>query len=365
MLSIAGASSASAGKSIKPKGSATAIGAVSPIRAGAIGSIPYAQLSVPKTQAPATTLVVVTSPQNARVLLKATPGMLPLTGDDSATLTTPDAALQGSVGLGTYNATADDSVYGVAVDVAGSYTAQLGNGTDTTTFSFTTAGAPASLALTPATQTVLVGQTADLAVEIKDAAGNRTQIANGDSISLAQNGSDTVVPTSLNALNLYLGAAEFQLKTQAPAGTTTVTASPAGTLPSQGLTAQTATVVKSGSVATNSVAAMEVTTPASALNLAPGVAQVPSPTLSVTVTIDDTPTAAAGNQIRLAAFTPTVNGSVNGKTTDDTAFELVRTDANKQATATFLLGGAAAINLGQLVIKQVDGKLIAEFDEVG
>jgi hypothetical protein len=354
MLSIAGASSASAGKSIKPKGSATAIGAVSPIRAGAIGSIPFAQLSVPKTQAPATTLVVVTSPQNARVLLAATPGVLTTLADDSATLTAPDTSLLPGVDVGTYNATADDSVYGVAVDVAGSYTAQLGNGTDTTTFSFTTAGAPASLAITPATQTVLIGQTANLVVEVKDAAGRFTQVANGDSISLADNSSDTVTPTSLAATSLFLGAAPIELATQAPAGTTTVTATPAGTLPSQGLVPQTATVTKSGSIASNSVKSITVSSPSNAINLAPGVAQVPSPTLSVTVTIDDTTVAPAGNQIRLAATTNSVTGTVNGKPHGVVDYQLVTTNASKQATATFVLGGGAAINGGDLFIEQVD-----------
>jgi hypothetical protein len=367
MISIASAPAASAGKSIKPKLTSTA--AAGPVRDGAAGSIPYGLLVVDNTMGAPNRLTMVTSPGGATMWVSSTVGATPASTDDSAALGRV-GNFAGGAKVGQFNATLDDSTYGIAVSTAGTYTAQLSNGSDTITFSFTTTKAPKSLVLAPATQTVLVGQTADLAIEVKDADGNRTQPAVVDEVMFSDNTDDTVVGTasgttrlaSLTGSQLAAGISEVFLRTFGnPAGTTTVTATPEGTLPSLGVTATTAAVTKSGSISTNTVAGMSVTAPANAINdpngtdVAPSAtAQLPSPTSTVTVTIDDTTAASAGNQIRLAAYTTTANSTVNGKETDDTAYVLVTTDANKKATATFTLGGAATINGGNLTVKQVN-----------
>lgn len=253
------------------------------------------------------------------------------------------------------------------------YTAQLGNGTDITTFSFTTAGAPASMSLTLASQTVLVGESADLAESVKDASGNLTQIANGDSITLASNTSDTVSTSSLVATDMFLGAADITLDTAGnPAGTTTVTALPAGTLPSLGLTAQTATVTKSGTVSSAAVVNMTVSSPATAVNVpASGrsisrTSQVPQRTSSITVAVDDTSANAAGTKLPFGVNLSPVSGvisagaTVNGElvtSLDDTVYVLVDTDASMKANVAVTVGGGAT-NAGAVITvfqAKVDG----------
>ncbi|MBM3686094.1 MAG: hypothetical protein FJW85_03725 [Actinobacteria bacterium] len=360
VLTIASAPAASAGKSIKPK--ATATGAVSAVRAGAISSIPYARLSFSKALSKPTTLIVVTSPAGGRMWIDDTAGAQPASVDDSATLTSP-RTLTGVVFNNTATiGTSDDSTVGIAVDTAGAYIGQLANGTDTVTFSFTTTGAPASMTLTPATQTVLVGQAAELAVTVKDSAGNATQIAYGDSIAMSDNSDDTVSPTSFSAGTIYRGTGVVSLATTGnPAGTTTVTATPAGTLPSLGVTAQTATVTKSGTISSSAVVNMTVSTPANAINdpetgnSIARTTQVPANTTNITVAVDDTTANAAGTKLRFGinlnstaiAAGATVNGTVV-TATDDTQYVIVETDASKKANVALTLGGGA-INTGAVV----------------
>jgi hypothetical protein len=350
MMTFVGATSAQA---------ASVTGSASAIRAGAVGTIPSAKLSIAKSISVPTSLTVVTAPSSsARVYLNNTAGSTPATSDDSATLLAADSSLS----VATFsNASGDDSTLGVAVDTAGSYTLRLANGTDTATVSFTTAGAPASISLAPATQTVLVGATANMALSIKDASGNATQAAIGDTIALSRSGDDTLSTSSISAAEAYLGSAPFTVTTQT-AGTETITATPQGTLPSTGVTAATATVTASGSVSSTAVANVVVTSPATVINTpaattasASRTAQVPANSASIGIKIDDTTANAAGTQIRvgfvLNSAAVAAGASINGQavtSTDDTVYVNLTTGADKSATTTVALGGAA-VNTGAVL----------------
>jgi hypothetical protein len=204
------------------------------VRAGAVGTIPAASLAFAKSITAPTTLTVVSAPSAAATVRINNGSATPATGDDSATLTSPLSSL-GSI-FGTV--VGDDTVIGLSADTAGSYTARLSNGADTVTFSFVTTGAPTSLALTPATQTVLVGAEGALVATLKDASGNVTQPAVVDSVALSDNTDDTLSTATLTSANLAKGTAAFTLATTGnPAGTTTITATPQGTLPGTGVTA--------------------------------------------------------------------------------------------------------------------------------
>ncbi|MBM3690086.1 MAG: hypothetical protein FJW80_10645, partial [Actinobacteria bacterium] len=258
VLTIATAPAASAGKSIKPKAAIT--NTVTAVRAGTVGTIPAAQLKFAKSSAKPTILQLVTAPAGATIFLRDGAGGTPTSTDDSATLTAADGTL---TTVGTVSG--DDSTYGFAVTIAGSYTARLGNGTDTATFSFTTAGAPASMTLTPATTEVLVGGEATLTVTLKDSAGNTTQPAIGDTVAMSTSGDDTLTPTSYTAATLYQGTNTLTVQTDT-AGSQTITATPQGTLPSGGVAAATATVTAAGSVSSSAIINATVTSPSNAIN---------------------------------------------------------------------------------------------------
>ncbi len=125
-------------------------------------------------------------------------------GDDTATL-----AQTGTVAV----ATSDDSAIDFNVDVAGTYTGRIYNGTDTVSFSFATAGAPTSITLTPATQTVLIGQAGALTLTLKDASGNTTQPTSVDTVAMSDNSDDTVSPTTVTASDLADGTHAIALNT--------------------------------------------------------------------------------------------------------------------------------------------------------
>ena len=368
-LTIATAPAASAGKSIKPKGAVTAT--VNAVRATTQGSstltLPYASMgwTGASSLSSASTIDLTTAPTASATLSWHTSG-----ADDTIALN--DAAKAVGAGAftvpsGSYTAVDDSSMF-FNVNTAGLYAGIIYNGTDTVSFSFTTAGIPTSIAVAPATQTVLVGAQADLSVTLLDAAGKPTQPQSVDSIGLTRSSADdTLTPygllspaiTGLNNEQLSTGTGVFSLSTSATAaGSTVVTATPAGTLASTGVTAQTATVVKSGTVASASVANLTATTPANAFNTgtAPNkAAQVPNPTTSVTVTVDDTTTAPAGNRLRFAAFGG-AGAVINGQAATSAApiFLDVTTDASKKATMTFSLAGTALLAGQSLTVQQVN-----------
>ena len=368
-LTIATAPAASAGKSIKPKGAVTAT--VNAVRATTQGSstltLPYASMgwTGASSLSSASTIDLTTAPTASATLSWHTGGT-----DDTIALNDAAKAVGAgafTVPTGDYTAVDDSSMF-FNVNTAGLYAGLIYNGTDTVSFSFTTAGIPTSISVAPATQTVLVGAQADLSVTLLDAAGKPTQPQSVDSIGLTRSpADDTLTPfgqlspaiTGLNNQQLSTGTGVFSLSTTpASAGSTVVTATPAGTLASTGVTAQTATVIKSGTVASASVANLTVTSPANAFNAgtAPNkTAQVQNPTTSVTVTVDDTTTAAAGNRLRFAAYGG-AGAIINGQAATSAApiYLDVTTDANKKATMTFSLAGNALLAGQALTVEQVN-----------
>lgn len=133
-------------------------GTVGPVRAGTVGTIPAGVLSFAKTQTKPTTVSLVTAPSaTARVTfspLSADDTAQPSATDDSVVLGTADSSLASTLFDAT---TGDDSVVGISASEAGTYTVRFGASGNFITASFTTAGAPASVTLTPATQSILVG----------------------------------------------------------------------------------------------------------------------------------------------------------------------------------------------------------------
>ena len=348
-LSVAGATSAGAAGAKSPKAAASTVSAV---RAGAVGQIPTARMSLPAAMPLPTTLQVAGAPSNtATVYLKTAGGSYPVSTDDSATLLRSDAI----------SGLADDSIVGIAVDTAGTYTVRLGNGSDTTSATFVTTGTPASIAWTPTAQTVLVGSTATMTLELKDSAGNLTQAALGDTIAIAASADDTPSTSSVTAADIYLGSAAITAVAQA--GTQTITATPLGTLP-PAVAAASTSLTGSGTVSATAVTNVVVTSPATAINIpavavtpvsATRTAQVPAGSTSIGIRIDDTTANPAGTQIRLGftldSAAVTAGASINGETvtsTDDTVFVNVNTDANKSASTTVTLGGAGA-NAGSVL----------------
>ena len=327
---------------------ATGTASVSPVRYTDGVTVPKARASFDLDMDGTTSVALTVAPAGGTISID----------DTSASLGSP------GVDVVVNNGGTDDSYVNMKVNKAGTYTGSIYDGDDTATFSFTTVGSPASMTLTPASQTVLVGATANLTVTLLDASGNVTQPATVDSVGLAVDTDDTLSAASLSSTDLYDGTAAITLTTTGnPAGTATVTASPLGTLPSYGLTAQTAAVVKSGSVSAVDAASVMVSSPSNAIS-APAntddtvdrAVKVPTGTSSVTLTIDDTTANAAGTQLRFkltpSAGTVTV-GSDSGSSSS-ALFVDVTTDSNRQATIAASLSGAAILNSATLTVKQVD-----------
>jgi hypothetical protein len=252
---------------------------------------------------------------------------------------------------------ADDTYIAFNVDTAGVYAGRIANGTDTVSFSFTTAGAPTSMSITPATQTVLVGSVANFVISLKDAAGNLTQPQAVDNVTVTSS-DDTVGTSAITGSMMSAGVFDDSLITGSSSGTTTITATPGGTLVASGVTAQTATVVKSGTVSNVAIAGISVSVPANAANagtMPTKTAQVAEGTTLLTVAIDDTTAAAAGNALRFKAVL-SAGGTLNGApaTAGAPQYINVTTDAAKKATVSFAVGGAGALNNSQLTLTQVN-----------
>ena len=337
VLSFVGATSASA---------LTGAATVTPVRATFTGStldqVPYARAVFKAPMAGAAVGVSLAIAPDGGTLKVDTPS----SDDSTVTLLTP------AVGALVTAASADDSYVQIKATAAGTYSGQIFNGTDTFTYSFTTTGKPASMTLTPATQTTPTGGVANFALSLKDAAGNVTQPGAGDTITLASSPAAgiTLTNASYNATQLYKGAVDDTAITTA-AGTYTVTATPLGNLPSQGVTAQSTTIVASGTI-TDDTPALAVTVPTNALAVSTAVAnaqtQVPGGSATITVRVT---TSAANATVRLRASVAA--GSVNGKAAGTFDYQDVTTGANKIGTANFVLGGNAVLNGQALTIQQV------------
>ena len=355
-LTIASAPAASAKPSIKPKATATA--AVSAVRATGTTSplsLPAAKMAWRGTgNLTGGTITLTTAPTGGAIMTTYTDAA-GTTVDDTVTLLQNGESFGPAVVF-----SADDTGVRFKVDTAGLYAGYIANGSDTVSFSFNTAGTPVAMTLTPATQNVLVGGVGTVVVALRDAAGNVTQPQTVDSVSVVSSGDDTVSQPLLSGNSQLEYGIYDDTITTGSAGTSTITATPLGTLPASGVTAQTATLVKSGTVSNVAAAGISVVTPVK--QIAGGAfpnftTQIPEGTTNVTVRVDDTTVATAGNTIRLKAVV-TSTGSLSGATLNGspvlTTYVDVTTNASKQATANFTLGGAAVLQGATLTVSQVN-----------
>jgi len=356
VVSFVGTTSADAATHKTPK--AAYGGSVDAIRNGTVGNIPAAKGTIGMKNAP-TTLQVVTAPTNsAKVYVGDEGGDTPAGGWDNATLLSRDDSIL-------YASNYDDSTFGIAVDTAGSYTINMGNGTDTSTISFTTSGTPASLAWDPTSQTKTIGSLATMTLKVKDSAGSLTQAAVGDTIAVAASADDTPSDASVTAAEIYLG--QVSITATAQSGTQSITATPQGTLPGLGVTAVSTSLTGSGTVSSTAVKSITVTTPSTAVNTTTAGAggqsltttDVPVGSGNITISVEDTATASVGNVIQLAAKVSA--GSITDGTSsgtagaaDDTIYTTVTTDSNKKATWSFTVSGSALNSGSTVTITQVN-----------
>ena len=143
-LTIASAPAASAKPSIKPKATATAT--PSAVRATGTGAgalaIAPAKLAWKGTGALASSTIDLTTAPTGSAIMTIWDSAGTGTPDDTVTLST------GGTSVSTAYAIGDDTGIYFNVDTAGLYAGVLFNGSDTVSFSFTTAGAPTSLSST-------------------------------------------------------------------------------------------------------------------------------------------------------------------------------------------------------------------------
>ncbi len=382
-LSVAGAASASAAPKAKPKATATAT--VSAVRSTVGGTI-----SIPEAKAGWTGAGAFVGNSNANIvdLIVAPSSAASMIIDDTTGSGNVSATLSSNaVGVGV--GSGDDSSIRFNVDQAGTYSGIIANGTDTVSFSFSTAGAPTSMTLTPASQTVAVGAVATVRVTLKDASGNTTQPQTVDSVTVASNGSGDVVGTTpltgVKGGALQYGVFDDTIATSA-AGTSTITATPLGTLPGSGVTAQTATITKSGGVTSVPAKSVKVTVPAGALSTPPNTddtvdrsVQVVTGTSALSIVVDDTTGNAAGSSLRFK-LTPSAGGTVtvNGQSGSNTSplFVDVTTNADRRAeilatlSGNALLSGGGGVNIKQVSVLNANltagsGVTVAQTDATG
>ena len=238
---------------------ASLTGATSPVRVTYTGSVldavPYAAVtwtsgSTATVSGSDTAVVTLTTAPSsaARVQVAAAQGTPAFTSAGAAgvaSLTTPSNA----VAVATFDNTTKEQSILIAANEPGSYAGTLtvthasgAVASDTVSFSFTTRGKATQMALTVDTPVAPVS-TAGVkiaTVSLKDATGAATQPVYGDSVALASTeGALTFSPASpLVATDLALGSKQVTTTTLATAGTYTLSATPAGTLPAGGATTQ-------------------------------------------------------------------------------------------------------------------------------
>jgi hypothetical protein len=281
-------------------------------------------------------------------------------GADDSTLSVLNTAVLNRDQIGAGAVGTDDSFIRILAGGAGTYTGDIGNGSDTVTFTFTTTGAVASMELSPTTQAVPVGGTASLALTLKDSGGRITQPDNSSVVALAATGAGaTISPSSVTVADeaFTRGVYEFDA-TAVASGTTSVAGTGAGSLLT--INAPAVTITTSGTISDDTIRNWSVTAPSNAIRTSGATAgsqsiayQVPGGTTTVTVVVDDTTINTAGEVIRLSAVAS--SGTVNGASTAVTPVYVdVTTDAQKKATATFTLGGGAINDGATLTVSQVN-----------
>ena len=284
---------------------------------------------------------------------------LPNTAAAGTTLSVTDDTLL--VGTAIDNVLGDDSAVYVKVNAAGRYTGKIANGSDTVTFDFTTAGAPASISLSPSTQSVLVGKTAEISVALLDASGNPTQPSTVSNLTFA--GSDTtnfsVTPASADYTTdsnaLSFGALVVDDASSA-AGSDTVTATGGGDL--LGLSA-TATVTASGTVSDDTVSWLSLDCDSGCWNATPSrnsegnwTAQYKGGAFTTLVVgIDDT----TGNTSPLRfKIEPSVGSVTVGSDVATSGSPIYVGAPAGDSFITMTLGGAAPLTGSSITVKQVN-----------
>ena len=375
-----------------PSASAALSGTVTPVRATVSGTlldaVPYADLSwtanaaIQNTDSVTVTLTnSISGLADVAIAPKASIGLAATTGTAtpgtaspiswenggqgdrlaagaSTSLTSP---FGGNVGVG------ETASLGIAASLPGTYTVnvlvtRVGTGTiQDVTATFTTSGKPASMTLTPASQNVAVLGVAPLVVTLKDSTGNLTQPNTIDTVTMAKSSSDglidPVVMTGTGANSLYAGEAVVAYSASATAGTYTITATPGGTLPSSGVTTQTATVNVSGTVDDSTLTGMAVSVPAVAVNAGGPTnftSQVPAGTSNVTARISGP----AGATVRFAAYGSTALGTIDGvgagtSRTTSVNFKSVTLNSSGVGTLSYVLGGNLLAANATLTLEQV------------
>jgi len=312
MLTIASAPAANAGKSIKPKVTTNAATAsVAPVRYSTTASVQdpvlganfvFSAVGTPGTDDSTITsddtvqVTLVSAPSaTSRLWLAKTVGTTFPSGagasDDTLTLTSPNQksavrVLAGSFSVANKTSTDDTQLSTtIAVNEGGTYTgnvkiyagnkaggAEAANLIQTTTFTFTTAGKPAAVVLSPTTASLTnsTASTQRVTVTVNDSTGAGTQISSVDSFAVASANTAiaTASPSSMgpgdfdDSSYTTLGTGRFTIS-GVPAsisGNTTVTVTPQGTLSSSGVTAQSVAVSVAGS-GTTSPSTLSVTAP--------------------------------------------------------------------------------------------------------
>ncbi|MGI9197232.1 MAG: hypothetical protein ACR2KE_07185 [Candidatus Nanopelagicales bacterium] len=210
---------------------------------------------------------------NATIWLRKTNGVFPAAGataDDSLNaqhLSTTPARLSSMTWFSLVNGSAvDDTVLktNIAVNAPGTYagtiTAYEGSASSvsaatvvqTTSFSFTTAGAPTTMVVTPSKVPVIADPNDQERsfVAVLDANGKPTQITTVDTIVVSSSASSvaTAAPSTITAADFddtlpnELGAAIVTVSGSTASGSATVTLTPRGTLPNSGVTPQSIAV---------------------------------------------------------------------------------------------------------------------------
>jgi len=355
MLSIAGASTATAAKTIKPK--AAVSGTVSPVRVSytstALDRVTYASLSWTNTSGSTIAtgdtieLAITNAPSPiAKIgivdMASVGSGTSISAGDlggTTAVLGTPASAV-----IGTSVANNDPAEIGIAANEAGTYTGTLtvyASGVadaETVSFGFTTVGAPTALTLTPGTQNVSVNGTGTITAKLTTATGALTQPLFVDAVTTASTPSTGItvqaLTTSGNTTNsLFDGSAAF---TASPttAGGYSITATPSGTI--SGLGAQTVSVVAQTTIAPTGAIIAAPTVGVSTLNTvytAPAARAAPSTSQTnyVSTTVPTVTFAVSGATAGALVAYSVVDSTANPAGVTDMS-GTVTLDANAEAT---------------------------------
>jgi len=366
---------------------------ISPVRVSFTGAaadaVPAATLSfstvLALTDATTSAVLTVTSAPNSAVKVTASQDLDNTGFDNLATAAGVVAAtkvLSGDVAANAAGTTVKIPIYldqatAAAGTYAGTYvitdTTQTGGTNDviTISWSFTTVGAPASWTLTQTSASVLRSGVDTATVTLKDSAGNTTQPGAFDSFALTTTAGTITdaagdVNATLSAAELSTGTAALTFTAANADSTTTVTATPGGVLPFQGIAAKTLSYTVSGTILAGALTAMTVTSPTNAVLVADvttgnsNTAAIPAGTSAVTVGF--TGTASSKYRFKISGLA----GTINGAAATTAQYVNVDTDALGKGSIALTLGGSALIEGAgtRVTVEQVTVANVAATNDV-